>query len=229
MSSQNLTLQLMVRSLIGLGIFCALLFGGAGTLAWSEGWLYIVVQVSSSMIVVLWLRSHNPELLQDRMNLFKRIVKPWDKAIVILLIVASGPFFVLPGIDAVRYRWSDIAPLLKIIGFMGLLASSGLIFWVMKSNPYASAAVEVQRERGHTTVTTGPYRFVRHPMYAGAILWFVSTPLALGSFTTFIPGIVLTILIVVRTYLEDGTLHQELEGYTTYAKRVKSRLIPGVW
>ncbi len=148
---------------------------------------------------------------------------------MILLIAAFVPFFALPGLDAIRYQWSHVPLALKIIGFVGILISSGLNFWVMRTNPYSSAVVEVQEDRGHKAITTGPYQYVRHPMYVGFILWFFCMPLALGSLITFIPGIILTALIVVRTYLEDKTLQQELEGYVAYAETVKYRLMPGVW
>jgi protein-S-isoprenylcysteine O-methyltransferase Ste14 len=107
---------------------------------------------------------------------------------------------------------------LKVIGFVGIVLSYGLIFWVVKTNPYSSAVVEIQEDRGHKTINTGPYQFVRHPMYVGAILLFLSVPLALGSLVTFIPGLILTALIVVRTHLEDKTLHQRLED-TAYAEQ----------
>ncbi|MGO9117743.1 MAG: methyltransferase family protein [Desulfomonilaceae bacterium] len=229
MSSEISTPRLLVQSLVGFGGFCALIFGGAGTIAWTEAWLFILIQSSASTIMVLWLKKHNPELLQERMDLWKRVVKSWDKAIVILLIAASVPFFVLPGLDAIRYRWSYVPLPLKVIGFVGIVLSYGLIFWVLKTNPYSSAAVEIQEDRGHTTITTGPYQYVRHPMYVGAILLIFSIPLALGSLVTFISGVILTALIVARTHLEDKTLHQELNGYTAYAETVKYRVIPGIW
>ncbi|MCL4538524.1 MAG: isoprenylcysteine carboxylmethyltransferase family protein, partial [Bacteroidetes bacterium] len=118
---------------------------------------------------------------------------------------------------------------IKIIGFGLLVLSSGLIFWALKANPYSSTVVEIQADRGHKTITTGPYQYVRHPMYVGAILWGFSVPLALGSLITFVLSIIVTSLIVVRTHLEDKVLQKELDGYTAYAGAVKYRLIPGVW
>jgi protein-S-isoprenylcysteine O-methyltransferase Ste14 len=229
MSSEISTWRIVVQSVVGIGITVALLFGGAGTIAWPEAWLFLLTQISSSIVMVSWLKKHNPELLQERMDIWKRLVKPWDKAIVVLLIAALVPLFVLPGLDAIRYQWSYVPLPLKMLGFVGILISSSLIFWVVKTNPYSSAVVEIQEERGHKVITSGPYQYVRHPMYVGAILWFLSTPLALGSLVAFIPGIILTALIVVRTHLEDRTLHQELEGYAAYAQTVKSRVIPGIW
>jgi len=229
MSSEISTKRIVVQSVVGLAIVFTLLFGGAGTIAWPEAWLLLLIQTAFSLAIVWWLRKHNPELLQERMDLWKRVVKSWDKAIVVLLIASCVPFFVLPGLDAVRYQWSHVRLLFKIIGFVGFVLSYGLTFWVVKVNPYSSAVVEIQEDRGHKTITTGPYQYVRHPMYVGAILMFFFIPLALGSLVTFIPGIFLAALIVVRTYLEDETLRRELEGYAAYAETVKYRLIPGIW
>jgi protein-S-isoprenylcysteine O-methyltransferase Ste14 len=229
MATEISTKRIVVQSVVGLAIIAALLFGGAGTIAWPEAWLLLLAQTASSLIIVWWLRKHNPELLQERMNLWKRVVKPWDKAIVVLLIAASAPLFVLPGLDAIRYHWSHVPLPFKIIGFIGFILSYGLFFWVMKTNPYSSAVVAIQEDRGHKTITTGPYQYVRHPMYVGAILMFLSVPLALGSLITFVPSLFLTALIIIRTCLEDEMLHQELAGYAAYTETVKYRLIPGIW
>jgi protein-S-isoprenylcysteine O-methyltransferase Ste14 len=229
MSSEISELRLVVQSIVWAGIWFGLPFVCAGTFAWPEGWAYILIQFSSWTLMTLWLKKNNPELLAVRAELWKRTVKPWDKVIVPFLITGFMALFALPGLDAVRYQWSHLPLSLKIIGFIGIVISNGIMFWVLKTNPYSSAAVEVQKERGHQVITTGPYRYVRHPMYVGGILMAVSTPLALGSLITFIPVLLLTAVIVVRTYLEDKTLHQELEGYVAYAETVRYRLLPGVW
>jgi len=229
MSPDISTRRLVIQSAIGLGIIFVLLFGAPGTIAWPEGWLYMLIQFGSSIFMVAWLKKYNPELLKVRVDVRKRVTKPWDRAILILVFATCVPLFILPGLDAVRYQWSHVPLLLKIIGFIGLILSSGLIFWVVRTNPYSSAAVEIQEDRGHKVITTGPYEYVRHPMYVGAILGFFSIPLALGSVFTFIPAIILTALIVTRTHLEDKTLEHELEGYTAYEETVRYRLIPGVW
>lgn len=177
----------------------------------------------------LWLKKNNPELLMVRAELWKRTVRPWDKIVLIFIFAGFLLLFFLPGLDAVRYQWSHVPLPVKIIGFAGIIVSNGLMFWVLKTNPYSSAAVEVQKERGHKVITTGPYRYVRHPMYVGGVLMAISTPLALGSIITFIPVVIMTAAVVVRTCLEDKTLHEELDGYAAYAETVKYRLIPGVW
>jgi protein-S-isoprenylcysteine O-methyltransferase Ste14 len=176
MSSNIPTQRLVIQSAIGLGIIFALLFGAAGTIAWLEGWLYMLIQFGGSILMVVWLKKNNPELLKVRADIRKRVTKSWDKAILILIIVTCAPLFALPGLDAVRYHWSHVPLLLKVTGFIGLILSSVLIYWVVRTNPYSSAAVEIQKDRGHKVITTGPYEYVRHPMYVGAILGFFSMP-----------------------------------------------------
>jgi len=117
----------------------------------------------------------------------------------------------------------------KAAGFAAIAASFILIFRVMRENRYLSRVVEIQKERGHQVISTGPYRHVRHPMYIGVIALFVAIPLALGSLWALIPAAALSALIVVRTCLEDKVLHAELEGYEAYAERVRYRLVPGIW
>ena len=229
MTSEIFTARIVLRFVVWFGMIFALLFGGAGTFAWPEGWVYILAQFTSSALMTWWLAKHDPELLQARMSFRKRISEKWDKAFMVLFMVVSVPYFVLPGLDAVRYQWSSVPLSLEVVGFVGMLISYGLIFRVLQTNPYSSAVVEIQKERGHRTITTGPYQYVRHPMYVGAILCFLTIPLALGSILTLVPGIALAALIVARTYLEDKTLHQRLEGYTAYAEAVRYRLIPGIW
>ena len=99
----------------------------------------------------------------------------------------------------------------------------------MLENTYLSRVVEIQKERGHRVISTGPYRYIRHPMYVGVIILFVCIPLALGSLLTLIPGALLTALIVIRTHLEDKALHSELEGCKAYSAKVMYRLVPGIW
>jgi len=101
--------------------------------------------------------------------------------------------------------------------------------WAMSANAYLSTMVRIQDDRGHQVVTTGPYRYVRHPMYVGTIFFGLCMPLFLGSWWTFVPCGLIVILFIIRTALEDRTLRDELPGYAEYAERVRYRLLPGVW
>jgi protein-S-isoprenylcysteine O-methyltransferase Ste14 len=180
-------------------------------------------------MLAIWLKKHNPELLRDRMAFLKPAAKRWDKVILLVSTIVFVPYLILPGLDAVRFQWSSVPPLIKAVCFGGIILSFMLLSWVMRENTYLSRVVEIQKERGHKVITTGPYQYVRHPMYLAIIVLFLSIPVALGSLWSLIPSAVLTLLILIRTFLEDKTLHEELEGYNSYAEKVKYRIVPGIW
>jgi protein-S-isoprenylcysteine O-methyltransferase Ste14 len=136
---------------------------------------------------------------------------------------------VVAGLDAIRFQWTHVPFGLKILGFLGFIPAYALIFWTMTQNRFLSEVVRIQEDRGHEVCTTGPYRYVRHPMYVGVIIFILCLPLALGSFISLILSPVIIIVFLVRTSLEDKTLQQELSGYKEYTKEVKYKLIPGVW
>ena len=228
-ASEVLTLRIALRLSMAFVGMSAAFFGSAGTLAWFQAWLYIVIQFSFWTVTAVWMKKHNPELLKDRMAFLKRSAKGWDKIIIVTSTAVFVPYLLLPGLDAVRYRWSSVPLAIVVLGFVGVLVALLLMVWVIQVNTYLSRFVEVQRERGHKVITSGPYRYVRHPMYASLIILLYSIPVALGSLWTLIPASILTLLFVIRTYFEDQTLHEELEGYNSYSTKVKYRLLPGIW
>jgi protein-S-isoprenylcysteine O-methyltransferase Ste14 len=103
------------------------------------------------------------------------------------------------------------------------------LFAALTTNPHLETTVRIQKDRGHKVITTGPYRFVRHPMYTGVLLMYAGWPLILGSMWSYVVVGIIVVLFVVRTALEDRTLRTELEGYEAYAGRTRYRLLPGVW
>ena len=131
--------------------------------------------------------------------------------------------------DAKRFGWSDVPMLVKVLGFLGYLPSIGFAFWAMLENAYASNVVRIQEDRGHEVCTTGPYRFMRHPMYVGVIFGVIFIPISLGSYYALILSASAIILFITRTALEDKTLQEELPGYKEYAQKVRYRLFPGLW
>ena len=175
------------------------------------------------------MKKHNPQLLKERMVFLKPAAKNWDKIIIVTSTAVFIPYLLVPGLDAVRYRWSTVPPAVAVLGFVGVIFALFVMAWVIRVNAYLTRFVEVQRERGHKVITSGPYRYVRHPMYASLIILLYSIPVALGSLWTLIPASILTLLFVIRTYFEDQTLHEELEGYNSYSTKVKYRLLPGIW
>jgi len=229
MRSKVTPIRIAAELVIWFFIMSAALFGAAGTFLWLEAWLFLVLQFSFSTYAALWLKKRNPELLKERMTFCKPTARVWDKAYIWISTGIFIFYLILPGLDAMRYGWSEAPVFAETAGFLGIVVSFAVIFVVMKENPYLSRVVEIQKERGHRVVETGPYRYVRHPMYAGAVILFLSIPLALGSYWTLVPAFSLIILLLLRTRFEDKVLHEELEGYRAYAKRTKYRILPGVW
>ena len=123
------------------------------------------------------------------------------KAIVIIGTIVFIPLLILPGLDAIRYQWSQVSIFPKIAGFAGVFTSFFLVFWVIRENRYLTRIVEIQEDRGHKVITTGPYQYVRHPMYVGVILWIFSIPFALGALSALIPGFIIAIILVIRIHL----------------------------
>jgi protein-S-isoprenylcysteine O-methyltransferase Ste14 len=136
--------------------------------------------------------------------------------------------YIIAGLDE-RFSWSAEPFWVKALGGIAFALSLAITFWVMKSNTYLSTFVRIQDDRGQTTITGGPYRFVRHPMYAGMLLMSPGMPLLLGSWWALIPGLLNILLFIARTALEDRLLQTELPGYLDYSKKVRFRLIPGIW
>ena len=229
MAEKGLIAKLIVRFISGLILIGAILFGTAGTFHWPEAWVYIVIQFGWSAVLSVWLWSYDPELLKDRLKFMKKSAKGWDKVLTFVSMPFYIPYLVIPGFDAVRYQWSHVPVWAKIICFILVVVSFFWISWVMKENTYLSRFVEIQEERGHRVITTGPYRFVRHPMYIGSAVLLLALPVALGSLYALIPVAFCVVIMIVRTYLEDKTLHKELEGYAEYAQKTKYRLLPGIW
>jgi protein-S-isoprenylcysteine O-methyltransferase Ste14 len=179
----------------------------------------------------MWAEQRHPGLLAERQNIRKiKNAKAWDKVLAPLMAVSIGfPMVIVAGLDH-RNNWSPEFPLWLIaIGF--ILISIGYAFaaWSIAENRFFSSVVRIQTDRGHVVCDSGPYRFVRHPGYAGNILALFGIVLALSSVWTLIPAAVASVIAVIRTKLEDRALQEELPGYRDYARRVRFRLIPGTY
>jgi len=228
--TQEISSTRIAARLIFLVLFSGLiLFGGAGTLKWLEAWLYLILTGSSVTFNAVWMKKKDPRLLRDRMCFDKKSPRGVDRIILLLYMIFIFILIALPGLDAVRFQWSALPVFIKAIGFIMTFVSGYIMFLVLKENPHLSSIVEVHQDREHKVITTGLYRYVRHPWYVGLILFFFSVPLALGSLYTLIPAGVLTILLVMRIFIEEKTLRQELPGYEEYCQTVKYRIIPYIW
>jgi protein-S-isoprenylcysteine O-methyltransferase Ste14 len=211
---------------IVLFVSAAMMFLCAGRLDWIAGWVYVGLALVSTFAGALLL----PTDLQAERSGLPEGAKAWDIALV-LYMARIGPLttLIVAGLDA-RFGWSHGLSLgVQVAAFLALIPSSGLTLWAMVVNRFFSGLVRIQTDRGHTVVDRGPYGWVRHPGYAGALAYTIATPLLLGSWWGLMPAAVPCAVIVIRTALEDHTLQRELGGYVNYAQRVRYRLLPGVW
>jgi protein-S-isoprenylcysteine O-methyltransferase Ste14 len=220
--------SLIIRTVTTILFILAVLFIPAGTLDWPEAWLFLFLYFTLVTGALIWMKKKAPGLLKERMSR-KKETKSWDKKIMIAYSFCLVFLLIVPGLDAVRFRWSNVPLIGKVLGFIGFLPGMALAFWAMKENAYASDVVRIQEDRGHKVCISGPYRYIRHPMYSGVIIIMLCYPLSLGSLFTFIPTSIIIALFVFRTALEDKTLQAELSGYKDYAQKVRSRLLPGIW
>src|SRR5215217_5094177 len=181
------------------------------------------------LAVTVWLFQHNPGLVQERMRLGTSDQQGWDQVLFPLIFVLFFVWLILMALDAVRFQWSQVPVWLQIIGTILLVCSFYLLFLAFRENSYLSPVVRIQEERGQTVVSTGPYHYVWHPIYAAIVVFIVGTALLLGSWYGIVLGLILGVMLARRAVLEERTLRAELPGYGAYMAQVKYRLIPYVW
>ena len=227
----KVNLKLLTAQIVGMFVvIAAALFLAAGGVAWPAGWAFLVLFFGFTLALSGWLLRHNPELLTERMTgIGKPDQKTWDKVFFVFVRLLFLAWLVLMPLDAVRFQWSRMPGWLQAVGAILLMCSFYLFFLTFRENAYLSPAVRIQTERGQTVVSTGPYRYVRHPMYATFIIFMVGTTLLLGSSYGLLFGLILVIAIALRAVLEERTLRDELPGYNAYMAQVKYRLIPYIW
>jgi len=231
MKSPGIAWVVIVRFLAAALLLMAVLFLAAGKLDWWEGWAYVIQAFIVLVVSRAILIRKNPDLAQERAYAGKKEnVKPWDRILMPLMsIFLPLVSWIVCGLDE-RFSWSpDLPNGIQFIALFLMFAGSMLGTWAMIANRFFSSHVRIQTERGHTVVSSGPYRFVRHPGYAGGVLSWVVSPVFFSSIGATIPAILAIIVIITRTALEDRTLQEELPGYRDYARIVRHRLIPGIW
>ncbi|HTK08704.1 MAG TPA: isoprenylcysteine carboxylmethyltransferase family protein [Ktedonobacteraceae bacterium] len=226
----TINIKMLIAQLIYLVLFLSLpLFLAAGTIVWAPAWIFLLLFLSFTFAITLWLFKHNPDLLKERMTITRADQETWDKIGSALLFVIFLAWLILMPLDAVRFHWSQIPIWLQIVGAIVLVCSFPLFFATFRANSYLSPMVRIQQDRGQTVISTGPYHYVRHPMYAAALLFLLGIPLLLGSVAGLLMVLLFIVMIAIRATLEERTLRQELQGYDDYMKQVKYRLIPYVW
>jgi hypothetical protein len=197
---------------------------------WWEAWVYAAIAIFGFAISRVLASRRHPDLIAERARfLQQQDTKSWDKLLSPLVGLGSGFIPLVAGLDA-RFDWSPaFNQPLKSLALLMLLAGYLLGSYALIENRFFSGTVRIQTERGHQVVSSGPYRWMRHPGYAGALLSYLATPLFLDAIWAFLPAGFIAILLIIRTGLEDKTLQAELDGYREYARRVRYRLLPGIW
>ncbi len=217
-----------IRETLGVVMLAAMLFLAAGTANWIAGWAMVIIMAGWVIATAAVVIPRYPELLAERTGP-KKGAKTWDTALLGLYGVAMMIMWIVAGLDF-RNGWSSgIGPIAQIGAMLIVIAAYALVVWATGTNAFFSQVVRIQTERGHTVVSSGPYRHVRHPAYVGMILVVLGAPGMLGSWWALIPGILSAIVVIVRTSLEDRTLQAELPGYAEYTQHTRYRLVPGVW
>jgi protein-S-isoprenylcysteine O-methyltransferase Ste14 len=225
----------IVRAVIGFALYVflvpALLFISAGTTEWPMAWAYVVMLLAATLGSRLMVLQRNPETLRERAKFTSSEgTKSWDRVLV-MIVGLLGPMAMaaVAGLDQ-RWDWSDLVPRPGQYAAAVVLAGGyGLSVWAMVENRYFSAVARIQDDRGQQVVTTGPYRVVRHPSYAGTLLASLAFPFMMDALWALIPTMGMVAALIVRTGMEDQMLRAELDGYESYAERTRYRLIPGLW
>jgi protein-S-isoprenylcysteine O-methyltransferase Ste14 len=221
--------KLLLQNLLWFGGMGAVLFVSAGTLHWPTAWMFLGTMVVFGLLGGLWLARTDPALLAERMRLTMQPDQPIaDKKFMLAFGVVALAWLVAIGLDR-RLHGSHLPPALEALGLAVLLLSNGFIMWVMQNNSFAAPVVKLQSERGHRVIDSGPYAWVRHPMYSGSLLFLVGTSLLLGSWWGVAISPLFAVLFGIRTGIEERALIAGLPGYVDYASKVRYRLFPGVW
>ncbi len=228
MQSEN---NKLISQIIFIFLWPAALIFLSGNWFWAEGWIFGVWFVALSLSRVMYMFHQDPELLEERSRKFGTgNHEGWDKYLVFMIVITVMVWFVVMPLDAERYAWTTNFPVqLKVIGGILLVASFFFIYRSYTDNTFLSPLARIQTEREQQVVSTGVYGFVRHPMYLGAILLFIGTPLLLGSKYGILLGVLMSFIVAARIVGEEKMLGRELEGYIDYKKKVKKRLIPFLW
>lgn len=207
-----------------------LLFGAAGTLLWPAAWIFLVELLVLGLAAGLWLSMTDQDLLEMRLAApVARVPNSWDLEILAIVFLAWAGWLVVMGLDVGRFEWSRPLAGMQVTGAVCLIIYMGITAMTFRINSFASPAVEIQSSRGHHLITDGPYQYVRHPVYAASILFYLGGSLLLGSWCGIAMAPFLAALLGVRAVLEERSLKAEFENYPDYALKVPYRMVPLVW
>ena len=202
----------------------------SGAWAWWEAWIYAVLTFFGFIISRGLASRRHPDILDERASsMGLQGAKPLDKILAPVVALGSFVILIVAGVDKLNGWTAPYSITAKIATVIVIVLGYALGTWALVENNFFSGIVRIQSDRGHRVVTTGPYRFIRHPGYAGALWTYLAIPILLDSTWAFIPALLLVFALVLRTSLEDQTLQAELPGYKEYTQKTRYRLFPGIW
>jgi protein-S-isoprenylcysteine O-methyltransferase Ste14 len=223
-SKAELIRMVAVRVLLAIPVLLAMFFLPAWTFSYWHAWVYLGIILIPMCLAMIYMFKNEPDLLERRMKM-----KEPEKEQNLIVRLSLIPFiiaFLMPGFDY-RFGWSNVPIPVVVVSELLVLVGYGIFFLVMRENRYASRVVQVEHEQ--QVISSGPYAIVRHPMYLGAIVMYLFSPLALGSYWALIPASFIVPVFVARLLNEENVLMRDLKGYREYMQKTRSRLIPGVW
>jgi len=227
---KDLTLRVIIQLIIVVLVAPFIPMIISGQWSWWQAWAYALVSILAFVVSRIIVNRVHPDLIQERARFLNaKDTKSWDKLLAPLLGLGIILILVVAGLDK-YYDWTSASSLtINLIALFGIIFGYSFSSWALVENRFFSGTVRIQTERGHHVISTGPYRIVRHPGYAGGLFGYIFIPLLLNSVWAFIPAILLGIVMVIRTALEDRTLQAELPGYKEYTRRTRYRLLPWIW
>jgi len=227
---KDLTLRVIIQLIIVVLVAPFIPMIISGQWSWWQAWAYALVSILAFVVSRIIVNRVHPDLIQERARFLNaKDTKSWDKLLAPLLGLGTILILVVAGLDK-YYDWTSASSLtINLIALFGIIFGYSFSSWALVENRFFSGTVRIQTERGHHVISTGPYRIVRHPGYAGGLFGYIFIPLLLNSVWAFIPAILLGIVMVIRTALEDRTLQAELPGYKEYTRKTRYRLLPWIW
>ena len=215
--------------IVSLFLFMAVFFLSAGRIDLPRAWFFFGLYFLSLLFNMVIFLKFNPEVIRARSEMTWGEMKWWDKLFTVLYIMFLFIMFIVCGLDVGRFQLSSLRMEFLAVGVVIFVVGWSFVTWAIVENKFFETTVRIQKEKDHRVVTTGPYAIIRHPGYAGMILFYGCTPFIIGSFYGLIPALLLVVALVFRTYFEDKMLYEELSGYREYMKKVRYRLVPFIW
>jgi protein-S-isoprenylcysteine O-methyltransferase Ste14 len=223
----TLVTRAAAQTAAGLFVLFTLIFVAAGTIHFWQGWLFCLSFLFSTIAIGVYLLTRDPALLERRMRFGPRAEsRPRQKVIVAIIFAAFVALLIVPGLDH-RFGWSRVPAAIAVLANLFIIAAFASFLLVLRANTFAASTITV--EPGQRVISTGPYAYVRHPMYAGAAVLIFAMPIALASFWGLLAAALVIPVLLARIFDEERTLSAELPGYDDYCRAVPYRLIPRVW